>query len=106
MAFVDAGAFRARAREGRALEPYYRELIGRSELLGGCVGPSLEGGVLACDATCYADTTPIGEDFIKVGEASFAIDPQMAQAWLGRVPLQKGVAIAGWLYRNGLFTEA
>jgi flavin-dependent dehydrogenase len=73
MVFVDPRSLRE--RQGRTLEAYYRELLGRSALLEGCAHPSLVGRVFASDATSYADAAPIEDDFIKVGEASFAIDP-------------------------------
>jgi hypothetical protein len=75
MVFVDPETLRARSVQKRGLETFYRELIGRSGLLAGCIHPTLSGPVMARDATCYADPEPIAEDFIKVGEAGFAIDP-------------------------------
>ncbi|WP_158501619.1 NAD(P)/FAD-dependent oxidoreductase [Vitiosangium sp. GDMCC 1.1324] len=75
MAFVDPESLRERGIGRRTLEPFYRELLGRSGLLGAWTAPRLVSGALACDATCYRDAEPIGEDFIKVGEASFSLDP-------------------------------
>jgi flavin-dependent dehydrogenase len=75
MVFVDPELLRERGIGRRTLEPFYRELLGRSDLLGAWTAPRLVGGVLACDATCYRDAVPIEEDCIKVGEASFSIDP-------------------------------
>ena len=75
MAFVDPEWVRARGVQKAGLEGFYRELLGSSELLSGLAQARLEGAVIACDATCYADPEPIGDDFIKLGEAGFAIDP-------------------------------
>lgn len=75
MVFVDPELLRERGIGRRTLEPFYRELLGHSGLLGAWTAPRLTSGVLACDATCYRDTLPIERDRIKVGEASFSIDP-------------------------------
>ena len=75
MAFVDPELLRERGIGRRTLESFYRELMGRSSLLEAWTAPRLVGSVLACDATCYRDTVPIERDRIKVGEASFSIDP-------------------------------
>jgi len=75
MVFVDPELLRERGIGRRTLEAFYRELLGRSCLLEAWTAPRLVSGVLACDATCYRDTIPIEEDCIKVGEASFSIDP-------------------------------
>ena len=75
MVFVDPELLRERGIGRRTLEPFYRELLGRSGLLGAWTAPRLTSAVLASDATCYRDTQPIERDRIKVGEASFSIDP-------------------------------
>ncbi|NMO16526.1 FAD-dependent oxidoreductase [Pyxidicoccus fallax] len=75
MAFVDPGLLRERGVTRRTLESFYRELLADTELLGAWTAPRLVGGVLASDATCYRDVVPIERDCIKVGEASFSIDP-------------------------------
>ncbi|MFY0562931.1 NAD(P)/FAD-dependent oxidoreductase [Archangium lansingense] len=75
MAFVDPELLRERGIGRRTLKSFYRELLGRSGLLEAWTAPRLVSGVLACDATCYRDAVPIEEDCIKVGEASFSIDP-------------------------------
>ncbi len=36
---------------------------------------ALVGPVLACDATTFCATDPIGETFVRVGEACFSLDP-------------------------------
>ncbi|MCY1016574.1 NAD(P)/FAD-dependent oxidoreductase [Pyxidicoccus sp. MSG2] len=75
MAFVDPALLRERGVGRRSLEPLYRELMDGSGLLEAWTAPRLVGGVRARDATCYRDEVPIEEDCIKVGEASFSIDP-------------------------------
>jgi len=75
MVFMDPELLRERGIGRRTLESFYRELLGRSGLLEAWTAPRLVGSVSACDATCYRDTVPIERDCIKVGEASFSIDP-------------------------------
>jgi flavin-dependent dehydrogenase len=61
------------------LESRYRSMLARSVLLHPCLNGLLVGSVIACSANTYQDTEPVGEDFIKVGEAAFAIDPLSSQ---------------------------
>jgi flavin-dependent dehydrogenase len=75
MVFVDPELPREQGIGRRTLESFYRQLLRRSELLGAWTQRRLISGVRACDATCYRDAVPIEEDCIKVGEASFSIDP-------------------------------
>jgi flavin-dependent dehydrogenase len=57
----------------------YRELLSASSLLSPCLEGSLEGSVMACDATPYEDDDPISEVHLRVGDASCAIDPLSSQ---------------------------
>ena len=57
----------------------YRAYLAGSELLRHCLDGVLDGGVHACDATPYVDDEPIGADHLRVGEASYAIDPLASQ---------------------------
>jgi flavin-dependent dehydrogenase len=57
----------------------YRAYLAGSELLRHCLDGVLDGGVHACDATPYVDDEPIGADHLRVGEASYAIDPLTSQ---------------------------
>jgi hypothetical protein len=57
------------------LESLYRKLVARVSLLSGLENARLQGSVTVCDATCYSDADPVGETFIKLGEAAFSIDP-------------------------------
>lgn len=75
MAFVDRSLMRYRKVSRAGLESFFRQLLGSSELFCDLAGARLTAPVLACDATCYADHDPVGWDFIKLGEAAFAIDP-------------------------------
>jgi flavin-dependent dehydrogenase len=75
MVFVDPELPREQGIGRRTLESFYRQLLSRSDLLRAWVQGHLVSGARACDATCYRDAAPISEDFIKVGEASFSIDP-------------------------------
>lgn len=75
MVFVDPGLLRERGVTRATLESFYRAMLEGSGLLESWTEPRLVGPVQACDATCYRDTAPIETDCIKVGEASFSIDP-------------------------------
>lgn len=57
----------------------YREYLAGSTLLRHCLGGVLDGGVHACDATPYLDDDPISPDHLRVGEASYAVDPLSSQ---------------------------
>lgn len=59
----------------QALEPLLRGALARSELLAACAEAPLLGRVRARDATCQADTAPIGQSWLKLGEAGFTLDP-------------------------------
>jgi flavin-dependent dehydrogenase len=61
------------------LESFYRRLLSESILLRQCLNGKLTCGVTACNASSSHDAEPIGESFIKVGEACFAIDPLSSQ---------------------------
>jgi flavin-dependent dehydrogenase len=72
MAFVDRDSW----REGRVtLRQHYYRLIKASQLLAGVDIAQLDDGVFGCDATSFEDSQCIGDGFLKVGEAAFAIDP-------------------------------
>lgn len=73
MVFFDPATVRAAGRS--ALEALHRAWLGRSELFRACAGAPLEGALRVLDATPYRDASPVGPDWIKLGEASFALDP-------------------------------
>jgi len=64
---------------GQARTKQYEALIKASALLGPRLQSAIHGDVRVCDATPYADTTPVTESFIKVGDASLSIDPLSSQ---------------------------
>lgn len=57
----------------------YRDRLGRSSLLRHCLSGTIDGRIRGCDATSYAVNDPIGPDYVRVGEASYAIDPLSSQ---------------------------
>jgi flavin-dependent dehydrogenase len=73
--FVSPGRFRA----GDKLDDLYRALLSRSELLAGCLSGKLKSAVRACAAAAYIDDEPVGDDWLKVGEAALALDPLSSQ---------------------------
>lgn len=92
MAFVDTAFIRERRAAGQSLERIYRDLLGASPLFAelGSGAARLDGAVEACDATCYADESPIDATAVKVGEAAFAIDPLSSSGV--QTAIQSGVA--------------
>jgi flavin-dependent dehydrogenase len=76
--FVDAARCRneARSRDGR--ERLYLGLLQRSELLAPCRRGHC-GAFAAYDATCRIDAQPVAPELIRIGEASFSIDPLSSQ---------------------------
>lgn len=93
MVFLDTDRYQNRRRAGTSREALYQELLARSALLCGLLEGEFPAQVLACDATCRHDSDPVGEGFIKIGEAAFAIDPlsssgvqvAMRTAWVGSI---------------------
>lgn len=73
MVFCDVEGSRRRPTIPR--ETRYGELIRRSTLLAPVVAGASLDRVMVRDATSRAAAEPIGPDWIRVGEASFAIDP-------------------------------
>jgi flavin-dependent dehydrogenase len=64
---------------GAGIDRLYRSLLSESMLLRECLEGKVDGRVLACDASSYEDATPVGANFIRVGEAAFAVDPLSSQ---------------------------
>lgn len=79
MVFADPSRVRHRAGQLPKLESLYRSMLARSSLLRGCLKGTLASKVKGCDASSYVDEHPIDERSIKVGEASFSIDPLSSQ---------------------------
>ena len=90
MAFVDLEL--VRRRDARGIERLYRSLLADSSLFDDLAAGEarLTERVRACDATCYTDQNPIGDTFVKVGEACFAIDPLSSSGV--QTAIQTGVA--------------
>jgi flavin-dependent dehydrogenase len=70
---------RIKVAHSNDLESFYRGLLSESTLLRACLKGKLADEVKACNASSYQDEAPVGESFIKVGEASFAVDPLSSQ---------------------------
>lgn len=77
MVFVDAE--RCRGRRRRDIEGDYRAWLSDSTLLRGCLCGVLEDGVRLHDATPHQSAVCVTENAIKVGEASFSLDPLSSQ---------------------------
>jgi flavin-dependent dehydrogenase len=77
MVFVDSGQCRGRRR--REIEAGYRERLAKSELLRECLRGALAGGVRLHDATPHQSAVCVTENSIKIGEASFSLDPLSSQ---------------------------
>lgn len=75
--FLDAKRY-LEAKEGNC-EPLYRRLLAKTNLLKGCLDGHLDTPVQVCDASFFLSKDPIGLDWIKVGDAAFAIDPLSSQ---------------------------
>ena len=75
--FLDPERYREAGQGG--LEALYRSRLTESRLLRDCLRGHLVAPVRCCDATCYAVPAPAGNNWIKVGEASFSIDPLSSQ---------------------------
>ena len=73
MVFLDPGSLHRVRPE--ALETLWRGHLARSELFAGLAGARVTGQVFACDASTWYATDPIGPGFVRVGEASFSLDP-------------------------------
>jgi hypothetical protein len=94
MVFVDADRYRSARMAGISREALYRGLLARSVLLAETsTGAELVGRADVCDATCGQDPEPVGDGFLKVGEAAFALDPlsstgvqkALQTAWSGAI---------------------
>lgn len=75
--FVDPTLTRMAGLAG--LKPTYLSLLSQSKLLRECLDGQLVGDILACNASSYLDENSIDEDWIKIGESCFAIDPLSSQ---------------------------
>src|SRR5207302_11194274 len=78
-AFIDSANFAPGVAGAGSLENFYVELIGRSHLIAGCLKGTRTTHVQVCDATCSYSEMQLSGNSIKVGEASFSIDPLSSQ---------------------------
>jgi len=60
---------------GRDLEAALRETLAGTKLLSECARAAFLGPIQVRDATCAYASEIIGLDFVKIGEASFSLDP-------------------------------
>lgn len=60
-------------------EQWYRHLLTNTTLLRDCLEGDLDTPLQICDASCYLAEEAIGQDWIHVGNAAFAIDPISSQ---------------------------
>jgi flavin-dependent dehydrogenase len=79
MVFTDPQRCRQIAQQRRGLESLYFSLLSNSSLLRRCLAGTITSKVLACDASSYVVEQPVDEYSIKVGEASFSVDPLSSQ---------------------------
>jgi len=77
MVFVDGEQCRGRRR--REIEADYRRYLSESTLLSDCLSGTLEGGVRLHEATPHQSADCVTDNSIKVGEASFSLDPLSSQ---------------------------
>jgi flavin-dependent dehydrogenase len=77
MVFVDAAQCSGRRRSD--IEADYRNRLAESALLGDCLHGALEDGVRLHDATPHRSAECVTEDSIRIGEASFSLDPLSSQ---------------------------
>jgi flavin-dependent dehydrogenase len=97
--FLDAKRYAA-AKEGTC-EQLYRSLLAKSNLLKGCLNGRLVTPVQIADASFFLAKDPIGGDWIKVGDAAFAIDPLSSQG----VQMAMMSAFQGSIAVHTLLTE-
>jgi len=92
-AFVDTARCAGLGRA--ALGALYRAMLARSKLFAGLCAGKLLAPLEVCDASALVHDNPAGDGWLRVGEASFAIDPlssQGVQAAIGS-SLQAGAIV-------------
>jgi flavin-dependent dehydrogenase len=62
-----------------SVEAVFRRTLRESHLLGACADGEIVGALRACDASRSSATPTVGDDFIRVGDAAFSIDPLSSQ---------------------------
>ena len=76
-AFVDSARCGGRGRA--LLDEFYRTMLARSKLYAGLCAGQLMSPVEVCDASALVHDDPAGDGWLRVGEASFALDPLSSQ---------------------------
>jgi flavin-dependent dehydrogenase len=77
--FIDSSRLRTGIAEHASAERFYDSLIHSSEILSTWVPGTRATRVHVCDATPRRHEKPVQNRFVKVGDASFSIDPLAAQ---------------------------
>lgn len=107
-AIIPAAVSRQEGVNRANLQSFYRRLLDGSGILDGLSHPELDGPVAVCDATCYFDPDCIDQTSIKLGDASFTIDPLSSSGVQKAVQsgLTGGVAVHTLLLPGGDATAA
>jgi flavin-dependent dehydrogenase len=85
----------------------FRELLRKSLLLRSCAHDELAAPVRACDASSSLTAPTVSDDFIRVGDASFSIDPLSSQGVLQAIVSgMQGAAVVNTLLRRPADGEA
>lgn len=77
--FLDTATYRKSSQILGSAEAVYRHFLKRSELLKPSLTGRLVGGAKTCDATAYSADDPVFPGGLRIGEASFSIDPLASQ---------------------------
>jgi flavin-dependent dehydrogenase len=89
------------------LESPFRNLLRKSLLLRGCAQDDLVAPVRACDASASLASPAVSDDLIRVGDASFSVDPLSSQGVLHAVVSGlQGAAVVNTLLRRPADGEA
>lgn len=97
--FLDPRSFKK--KDGRDISSIYLALLAQSELLQVCLSGELIGNVKACDTSSRISKDIVGKDYLRVGEASFSIDPISSQG----VQVAMASAIQGSLVAHTIITQ-
>ena len=73
MVFLDPDALRSVRRDN--LEAFWRSCLAKTELFAAMSAWPMASALQVRDATTYFAADPIGSSFVRVGEASYALDP-------------------------------
>jgi flavin-dependent dehydrogenase len=104
--FLDPGNRRLSGKRGDLASPF-REMLRKSLLLRDCAQDELAAPAQACDASSSLASPTVGDDFIRVGDASFSIDPLSSQGVLHAIVSGiQGAAAVNTLLRRPADGEA